>query len=57
MRKNLSKKQARLKELSFRIKCNKELYLEQVKKNDIAAEETRKLLYELLAEYERVERE
>lgn len=53
----MSKKQAKLKELSFRIKCNKELYLDQVNRNDIAAEETRKLLYELLAEYERVERE
>ena len=51
----MSKRQARLKEISFSIKCNKELYLKQVENNDRAAEETRQLLYELLAEYERVE--
>lgn len=53
----MSKKQARLKEISFSIKCNKELYLKQVENNDKAAEETRQLLYKLLAKYEEIEKE
>lgn len=53
----MSKKQAKLKEIAFRIKCNKELYLKQVENKDKAAEDTRQLLYKLLAEYEEIEKE